>query len=35
VSKLTLAQVNEALRKLIKADAINIIIAGDQSKQGK
>ncbi len=35
VSKLTVAQVNAALRKLIKADAINIIIAGDQSKQGK
>lgn len=35
VTKLTLAQVNEALRKLIKADAINVIIAGDQSKQGK
>ena len=35
VSKLTLAQVNEALRKWIKADAINIIIAGDQNKQGK
>ena len=35
VSKLTLAQVNEALRKWIKADAINIIIAGDQNKQAK
>jgi zinc protease len=35
VSKLTLVQVNEALRKWIKADAINIIIAGDQNKQAK
>ena len=35
VSKLTVAQVNDALRKIIKAENINLIIAGDQAKQGK
>jgi zinc protease len=35
VAALTVAQVNEALRKLLKADAISVIIAGDQSKVGK
>lgn len=33
VSKLTLAQVNDALRKLIKVENLNVIIAGDQAKQ--
>nr|WP_314858969.1 pitrilysin family protein [uncultured Undibacterium sp.] len=35
VAALTVAQVNDALRKLLKADAISIITAGDQSKVGK